>query len=71
MQDIESELVVEVNEDGSNYDVRIETQLNLIPLETSYPQEVNLARKQRVERAADIIAVRQAAKELAKAEGTV
>jgi len=66
--DLESEIVIDVDEDGCYCD-RIETRLTLIPLQNSNPEEVNLARKQRVERAADIIAVRKAARELVKAEG--
>ena len=68
MQVLESEIVIEVDEDGC-YSDRIETRLTLIPLQNSNPEEVNQARKQRVERVADIIAVRKAARELVKAEG--
>ena len=68
MQVLESEIVIEVDEDGC-YSDRIETRLTLIPLQNSNPEEVNLARKQRVERVADIIAARKAARELVKAEG--
>ena len=68
MQVLESEIVIEVDEDGC-YSDRIETQLTLIPLQNSNPEEVNQARKQRVERVADIIAARKAARELVKAEG--